>query len=225
MASKKEQEQTTLDALNNNLTNVGRQIEVNKKAIYVAFGAIILIAAITFGYLYLYRAPRQNKAMEAYNKVETVAMGNDSLAAAEYKKVADAYGSTDAGRLAALSAAEAYYNLGKYNEALKYLKDFSCGDPVLDANAMILLGDCYVNLKKYNEAIDAFSTAVKDAEGNPQIAPRALLKKAVVFDEQKQYAKALECYEVIKKDFPTFHLGNGMDLDAYIEREKARLGK
>lgn len=225
MASKKEQEETKLDVLNENLTNMGRQIEVNKKALYVGFGAIILIAAITFGYLYLYRAPRESKAMEAYNKVETVAMGNDSIAAVEYKKVADSYGSTDAGKLASLAAAEAFYNLGKYKEAVNYLKDYSSDDAILDANSRILLGDCYVNLKKYNEAIEAFSEAVKDSENNPQIAPRALLKKAVVFDEQKQYAKALECFETIKKDFPTFHLGNGMDLDAYIERENARLGK
>ncbi len=96
---------------------------------------------------------------------------------------------------------------------------------MLEANAEILLGDCYVNLKKYDQALEAFTTAVRKGEGNPQIVPRALLKKAVVYDAQKKYADALECYNIIKRDFPKFQLGNGISIDAYIEREKARIGK
>lgn len=38
-------------------------------------------------YLFLYRNPQVNKAYEAYNEVEVKAMGNDSIAVAEYKKV------------------------------------------------------------------------------------------------------------------------------------------
>ena len=211
-----------LETLNNRLTDLGRNIETNKKAMGIAMGAILVVACLTFAWLYLYRIPTNNKAMEAYNKVELNAP-NDSAAAAQYKKVADEYGSSNAGNLAALSAGESLYNTGKYEEAAKYLKKFSSKDKVADANAKILLGDCYVNLKKYDDAIDAFKSAVKKADGNPQIAPRALLKQAVVFDEQKKYGDALKCYETIKTDYPEFALGNGLSIDAYIEREKARL--
>lgn len=224
-STQKPEQPDTIEAINDGLTSMSHRIETNKKAIYVAFAGIILVAAVTFGYLYLFRNPRLNKAMEAYNKVELTAMGNDSIAAAGYQKVADEFGGTDGGNLAALSAAESFYNAGKYSEAAKYLKKFKTSDEVAGANADILLGDCYVNMKKYDDAIDAFKKAVKDANGNPQIAPRALLKQAVVFDEQKKYDKALECYETIKTDFPEFQLGNGISIDSYIEREKARLGK
>ena len=213
----------TLETLNSGLTNFGRQIETNKKAMGIAMGGILLIAAVTFAYLYLYRIPQNKKAMEAYNKVELASLGNDSIAAASYKKVADEFGSTAAGNLAALSAAESFYETGKYEEAAKYLKEFSTNDEVAGANAEILLGDCYVNLKKYDEAISAFKSAVKKANGNPQIAPRALIKQAVVFDEQKKYSDALKCYETIKADFPDFVFGNGLSVDSYIEREKARI--
>ncbi len=212
-----------LDEINNRLTNLGRNIETNKKAMGIALGAILVVAALFFIWLYLYKVPTGNKAMEAYNKVELSTMGNDSIAAAQYKKVADEYGSTSAGKLAALSAAQTLYNSGKYEEAAKYLDKFSSKDKVLDANAKVLLGDCYVNLKKYDDAISAFKSAVKKADGNPQIAPRALLKQAVVYDEQKKYNDALNCYETIKKDYPQFSLGNGLSIDTYIEREKARL--
>lgn len=213
----------TLETLNSGLTNLGKRIETNKRAMGIALGGIILVAAATFAYLYLYRIPQNDKAMEAYNKVELTAMGSDSLMADGYKKVADQYGSTTAGNLAALSAAESFYSAGKYAEAAKYLEGFSTSDAVVGANAEILLGDCYVNLKKYDQAIDAFKSAVKEADGNPQIAPRALLKQAVVYDEQKKYGDALKCYETIKADFPEFSFGNGLSVDTYIEREKARM--
>lgn len=213
----------TLETLNSGLTNIGKSIETNKKALGLAMGGILLVAVVVFAYIYLYHIPQNNKAMEAYNKVELTAMGNDSVTAAAYKKVADEYGSTTAGNLAALSAGESFYNAGEYAEAAKYLEEFSTGDEVLSANAKILLGDCYVNLKKYDAAISAFESAVKEADGNPQIAPRALLKQAVVYDEQKKYSDALKCYETIKADFPEFSFGNGLSIDSYIEREKARM--
>ena len=212
-----------LEAINGRLTDLGRRIETNKKAMGIAMGAILVVACLTFAWLYLYKIPTNNKAMEAYNKVELSALGNDSVSSAQYKKVADEYGSTDAGKLAALSAAQSFYNSGKYEEAAKYLNKFSSGDKVLEANSKVLLGDCYVNLKKYDDAISAFKTAVKKADGNPQIAPRALLKMAVVYDEQKKFSDALNCYETIKKEYPQFSLGNGLSIDTYIEREKARI--
>lgn len=219
------EEQNSIEVLNENLTNMGRQVATNSRAIYVAFGALILIAAVTLSYIYFIRNPKLNKAYEAYNQVEITAMGNDSIAAAEYSKVAKQYSSSDPGRLAGLSAAEAYYNLGKYKEAAAQLEDFSSKDKVLAANAKVLLGDCYVNLKNYDKAIDAFKDALKKCDGNPQIAPRVLLKEAVVFDAQKKYDKALECYEAIRSNYPEFNLGNNLGIEAYIEREKARLGK
>lgn len=212
-----------IEVINNRLTDLGRNIETNKKAMGIAMGAILVVACLTFAWLYLYKVPTNNKAMEAYNKVELSTFGADSLSAVQYKKIAEEYGSTAAGKLASLSAAQSLYELGKYGEAAQCLKKFSSKDKVLDANAQILLGDCYVNLKKYDDALSAFKHAVDKGKGNPQIAPRALLKQAVIYDEQKKYGDALKCYETIKEDYPQFALGNGLSIDSYIEREKARL--
>lgn len=220
-----EQDQTTIDKVNASLTGVGEKLADNKKYIYWAIGAILVAGCFTLSYLFIYRNPRLNNSFEAYNKVEMTAMGNDSVAAAEYKKVAEKYSGTDAGNLAALSAAESLYNIGKYQEAVKYLDKFSTRDEVLGANAEILKGDCYVNLKKYDDAVKAFAKAVDKADKNPQIAPRALMKEAVVFDELKKYDQALACYEQILRDYPRFQLGGGASIESYIEREKARLGK
>jgi tetratricopeptide repeat protein len=218
------QDENAIDRVNTHLTEAGSKIANNKKIIFWGVGAILVVACFTLSYLFIYRAPHLQKSYEAYNRVEINAI-NDSVAAVQYKEVADKYKGDPAGNLAALSAGEAFYNQGKYQEAVEYLKRFSSDDDVLDANAMVLTGDCYVNLKKYDDALECYNKAVRKADGNPQIVPRTLLKEANVYDAQKKYDKALECYTTIKKDFPEFRLGNGIDIDAYIARENARLGK
>ena len=226
MASHKDnhQDETAIDRMNSHLTDAGTKIADNKKIIFIAVGVILVVAAFVLSYLFIYKNPHVEKAFEAYNGVETQAT-NDSVAAAQYMEVADQYDSDAAGKLAALSAGEALYNQGRYEEAAQYLKKFSSKDDVLEANALVLTGDCYVNLENYDEAINYFQKAVRKANGNPQIVPRVLLKEANVYDAQGNYGKALECYQQIKENFPGFQLGNGMEMDAYIAREIARMGE
>lgn len=227
MASQNQQQQdeTAIDKMNSQLTAAGNRIANNKKIIFWGVGIILVVAAFVLSYLFIYRNPHLQGAYEAYNKVETEVMGNDSLAAVKYMEVANKYKHDKAGKLAALSAGQALYNEGKYEQAAEYLKRFSSDDDVLEANTLVLVGDCYVNMQKYDEAIDYFQKAVRKANSNPQITPRVLLKEANVYDEQKKYDKALDCYNQIKDNFPEFQLGNGLGIDAYIARETARLAK
>ena len=225
MANKNQEEQNAIEKLNENLTSTSQKIAENKKVIFMVLGGIAVVAAAVLIYFFAYRNPRNNKAFEQYNQVEINSRGNDSIATAEYIKVAENYSGTDAGSFAALSAAENLYDAGKYQEALKYLDKFSCSEPVLKANVTALKGDCYVNLKKYGEAIDCFKKAISQADKNPQIVPRVLFKMANVYDAQKKYQDALDCYEQIKAEYPTVQIGGNMGVEAYIDREKARLGK
>lgn len=226
MASRhdKHQDETAIDKVNSHLTEAGSKIADNKKIIFIAVGVILVVAAFVLSYLFIYHNPHMEAAFEAYNGVETQAF-NDSVAGEQYMEVADKYKGDSAGKLAALSAGEALYNQGKYAEAAEYLKRFSSNDDVLEANALVLTGDCYVNLENYDEALNFFQKAVRKANNNPQIVPRVLLKEANVYDAQGNYGKALECYQQIKSNFPEFKLGNGMEMDAYIAREIARMGE
>ena len=226
MASHKDkhQEETAVDRMNSHLTDAGTKLADNKKIILIAVGVILVVAAFVMSYLFIYKNPHVEKAFQEYNGVETQAL-NDSTAAAQYMEIADRYSSDDAGKLAALSAGEALYNQGRYEEAAQYLKKFSSKDDVLEANALVLTGDCYVNLENYDEALTYYQKAIRKADNNPQIVPRVLLKEANVYDAQGNFGKALECYEQLKNNYPEFKLGNGMDVDAYIAREIARMGE
>ena len=211
--------------MHSHLTDAGTRIAENKKIIIIAVAIIGIVAAFTLSYLFIYKNPHVEKAFDEYNMIEAQPLLNDSIAAEQYSAVADKYSGDQAGKLAALSAGEALYNQGKYEEAAEYLKKFSSNDDVLDANVLVLTGDCYVNLEKYDDALNYYSKAIRKANGNPQIVPRVLLKEANVYDAQGNFGKALECYQNLKNNFPGFQFGNGVDIDAYIAREKARMAE
>ena len=182
-------EQNAIENLNDRLTTAGERVANNKKIIYWCLGIVAVCAVFAGSYFWIYRNPGLNNSWAAYNKVEQLAMGNDTVRAREYVKVADKYAQ------------------------------------VLEAQAKMLLGDSYVNVKKYDDALSAYNSCIRTAKANPQIVPIALWKSANVYDEQKQYAKALDCYKQIREEYPQFQLGNGMSIDAYIAREETRLGK
>lgn len=217
------EEELGIDKVHSHLTEAGHKVAANKKGILIAVGIIAVVAAFTLSYLFIYKNPHINKAFEDYNGVGINAT-SDSIAAAQYMEVADQYDGETAGKLAALSAGEVLYDRGQYELAAQYLKKFSSSDYILEANALILTGDCYVNLGQYDEALDYYGKAIRKAKGNPQIVPRILLKEANIYDAQQNYAKALECYESIQNNFPQFQLGNNASIEAYIARENARLG-
>lgn len=228
--NKNSQDANAIENINSTLTGASQRLANNKKVIYWLCGGIAVVAVLILSYLFIYRNPRVNKSWDAYGKVQLELAKqtmSDSVAAGEYAKVADNYGGTPAGEIAALSAAESYYNLGKWDAAIKYLEKFSCSEPVMEAQAKVLLADCYVNKGKefYGKALDLYKKAASISDGNAQIVPAILLKEANVYDAQKDYSSALKCYEEIKTNFPEFMPGNGMLIDGYIEREKARGAK
>ena len=230
MASNKNKEEkaTVVENLDSHLTKAGQRVANNKKIIYICVGVIAVVAAFVLSYLFIYRNPRLQNSWEAYNKVLLMQQKgelNDSTAADEFQKVSTNFSSTPAGNVAALSAAMAYYNVKNYDAAIKLLEKMDLSEPVLEAQSKALLGDCYVNKKNYEEALSCFDKAVSIADGNPELVPGYLIKEANIYSHLKKYDQSLACYQEIKDKYPRYSFGNGLDIDYYIEREKALAGK
>ena len=238
MASNKHNEEraTVVENLDSHLTKAGQKVAGNKKIIYIAVGAIAVVAAFVLSYLFIYRNPRLQNSWESYNKVLLMQQrdnASDSLLAIEFQKVATNFSSTPAGDAAALASAEYFYNEKKYDSAIKVLEKLGLSEPVLQSQAKALLGDCYVNQEagkegkgakgNYDKALECFDQAIKIADGNPELVPLYLIKKANVYNHLGQYDKSLACYEEIKAKYPNYTFGNGIEY--YIEREKALGGK
>lgn len=241
------EEKNKIDELNESLTSAGAKIAENKSQIgWIICGVLVVVGAVA-GFFY-YRSKSNTESAQKYAKLEQDVYKavmkeknpNDSIFNARYlaalEKIIASDGSKSGGNLARIAAAQKYYDEGKYQKTIDYLAKADIPEPVLAAQCKILTGDCYVGLNKLADALKCYDEAVKDGMDYPQVVLRALLKKALVLDEQKKYADALAIYKQIKKEYPremeeySMYSTQGgpessFSIDAYIAREEARMAK
>ena len=226
MANEKQNEtRTSIDELNETLTNVVEQkVQNNKKSILLAIAAVVVVAVAVMFFLNM----RQSNALAADEAIAQADMsliqGNDSIALTQYMQVADNEG-YDAGNRAALQAAILLYKKGEYQKALDYLSKYSPEEAIVGAASYSLQGDCYVNLEKYNEAVAAFDKAISASDDNELYTPLFMIKQANVYRELKDFNKEVAVYEKIKKEYPGDAAAYNLNIDKYIERAKASQAK
>lgn len=190
-----------------------------KKIITVAVMIIAVAVAAIVWFLVNQNGSKQADEAIALADIEQ----NDSTALALYKDAAKLGHAS--GNRAKLNAAIALYNDGKYQEALDYLKDASVSSDIVEAGQYSLMGDCYVNLNQNAEALKAFDKAISAADGNPQIVPFILVKKANIYRAEANYKEEYKAYQTIIKDYPEYAQSRRFDIRAYAERAKAQAGE
>ncbi len=127
--------------------------------------------------------------------------------------IVDDYGSTQAGSLATLFLANAYFAEGNYDKALEYYLDVSIGDPMLDASALAGAAACYEAKGEYTKAADYFERAsYKDAKG--VLAAEHLMHAGRNYVVSGNKQKAIELYKKVKKEYPTSAFVR--EIDRYI---------
>lgn len=226
MANKNEQEsRNAIDNINDSLTGIEEKVVNNKKSIMWACVAVAVVVALVLGYIFGIRNPGRNNADNAIGQADLELMqGNDSAALVIYQNVANDYG-YDAGNRAALNSAIILYQQGKYAEALDFLKKYDGKESVIGATAKSLEGDCLVNMDKFDEALGCYDEAISICEKNPSLAPYFLMKKANIYNAQKNHQKEAETYQVIVDEYPAFGPQMNIDFEKYVERAKALGGE
>ena len=222
MAKKENETRTSIDELNESLSGIEKKVEENKKMIVWVLGAIVAIAVIILGYVYLIQEPNfENANTEIAQADSKLALGQDSIALEAYKAVADSY-SNDAANRAGLNAGIILFQQGKYEEAINYINKFDAEGVLVGPASQSLIGDCYVNLEKYDEAVKYFDKAISLAGDNDLYTPLFILKKATVLREQGKFAEEAKALEIIKNKYPNFVTGYRVDVDKLIERANAQ---
>lgn len=212
------------DALAGSLDTATVLFEKYRKQIYYVGGGILIVVALIVGYKQFYIKPLEEEAQKEIFMAQKF-FEKDSLQLAlngvgQYKgmvSIAEEYGSTKTGNLAKYYAGMSYLRTGKYNEAIEYLSDFSTSDELIGALAQAAIGDAHVELNEYDEAAKYFIKASKMIK-NKFTTPVFLKKAGLVYEELKQYGKAVEVYELIKKDFKDTQ--EGQEMDKYIARAR-----
>jgi tetratricopeptide (TPR) repeat protein len=208
--------------------------EKNKKAVnYVGGGLLVLIGAIVF--FKLYYLPQQEK--EAANEIfwaesffekdsfnlalkggKMVMSPDGQKQMMGFEQIADQYGMTRTGSLANYYAGICYLRTGKFNEAIEYLKKYDNSDLIVAPIALGAIGDCYMEQNNLDEAIKYYQRAVDKSE-NSFTVPYYLRKLAFTCELKGDYARALEAYERIEKEYNTS--AEGREVVKRIARVKA----
>ena len=204
-----------------------------KKQILIAVAAIIVIIAGVIMYNAYVAGPREDKASTALAKGQQYfnqeqfdkALNGDGAGYAGFVKIASDYSSTDAGNLANLYAGLSYAFLGKNQEALKYLNEYSTSsDAMVSPAAVAARGNVYAKLGKLDEAVKDLKKAADMADSkakngkNMSLSPTFLLQAGLILESQKKNDEAAEIYNNIKKNYVNCMLVQSQEIDKYIER-------
>ncbi len=197
----------------------------NKNAIIGSVLAVIIIVAGIIMYKNLYAQPREEKAQAALFKGQEYfeqdayaqALNGDSIGYIGFIKVADEYSGTKAANLAKAYAGICYAQLGKYDEAIKFLSSFDANDEMVAPAILGATGNCYAQLNQLDKAASTLLKAADRADNNT-LSPIFLLQAGEILVKQGKYDDAVSAYTKIKDKY--FQSYQAMDIDKYIEQAK-----
>jgi len=134
--------------------------------------------------------------------------------------IIDEYGMTKSGNLARLYTGICYYKMGQYEDAIEYLKKFDSNDVLYATMALGAIGDSYVELDDLEEAA-SFYVKASQRKKNEITTPVYAKKAGLVYEELKEFRKALECYETIQQEYP--QSDEGRDIEQLIAAVKMKI--
>ena len=199
-----------------------------KKAIIAAVVAIVVIIGGAVLYKTYISEPNEQKASTAIAKGQDYfaqglfqqALAGDSAGFKGFAKLADEYSSTDAGNLANLYAGLCNAQLGKWDEAAKYLEKYDgADDQMISPVAEGALGNVYAHLNQLDKAVSHLKKAAEKADNN-SLSPTYLVQAGEILESQGKADEALKLYKQVKEKY--FNSMMYSRIDEYIERVSAK---
>jgi len=233
-----EQHSTTAEVFNSLDDSASRTEEwavKNQNYIMIGVGVIVLLVLGYLGYKKFVAEPKAGDAMnemfqaQKYFDQAVAGTAKDSLYNLALKggegkygmvEIAKEYSGTPAGNLANYYAGMAYLNLKDYQNAVKYLGEFSSDDLMLGPIAKGGIGDAFVQLNQPKEALEYYNKAAS-MNTNDYTTPMYLFKAANVAMKLGKTQQALDNYKKIKEDYSTS--SEAANIDAFIGRAEASL--
>ncbi|RNC84866.1 MAG: hypothetical protein ED556_09790 [Winogradskyella sp.] len=207
----------------------------NQNYIFGVVGVVALVVLAIMGYNRFIAEPNAKEAMNEMAKAQSyfdealTATASDSLYTLALEggegkygmlDIIEEYGSTPAGNLANYYAGMAYLNMKKYDDAIKYLSDFSSKDIMLSAISKGGIGDAFVQLNQLEEGLEYYEKAIA-ANANDFTTPLYLMKAAIVAMSLDENQKALDYLNRIKSEYSESN--EAKDVDVLIGKASASL--
>ena len=208
----------------------------SKPVMYVGSAIIILLAGWSI-YKYMFKVPKEEKANDIVfvtqkyfaefsnatdsNKIQlaTICLNGDGTNPGALK-IINNYSGTDAANLCEYYAGACYLQLGQFDKAIKYLKDFNAdGATQIKSRAYGMIADANAELNKNDEALSYYKKAA-DVNSKDEYTSSEFLFKAALFAETTGKTKdAIDLFKKIKSDYPLTE--KAADVDRYL----AKLGE
>ncbi|HVU57536.1 MAG TPA: tetratricopeptide repeat protein [Puia sp.] len=193
-----------------------------KQATYGLLVIVLLIAGY-FGYKNFISEPKEleaNKAIfraEEYFRMDSTKLAlNGDNANPGFLKVISRYSGTKAANLADFYAGACYLKLGDFNNAVKYLKEFSSPVKQLQIRAYGLLGDAYAEQNKKEEALEQYKKAGTYYDKDEVFSPEYLFRCGALYETMGRSQEAIAMYKIIKDKYPA--TPRGAEIDKYLAR-------
>ena len=197
-----------------------------KKAIIAAVVAVIVIIAGVILYKTYVSGPNEVKASSAISKGQAYfeqglfneALNGDSTGFKGFAALANEYSSTKAGNLANLYAGLCNAQLGKWEDAVKFLEEYDgAKDQMISPAAEGALGNAYAHLNQLDKAVSHLKKAAEKADNN-SLSPTFLIQAGEILESQGKKDEALKLYQEVKEKY--FNSMQYQTIDEYIERVK-----
>lgn len=197
----------------------------NKYGKQASYALIIVILALAgyFAYKNFVSAPNEAKASESMFRAEEyfrmdslhLALNGDNVNPG-FLKIISKYGGTKSAKLAGFYAGACYLELGDFNNAVKYLKDYSTSAEQVQVRAFGLLGDAYSELNKKDEAVEQYKKAGTFSEKDELFSPKYLFRAGYLYESMGKTKEAIEMYQLVKDKYPGSQ--EGYEIDKYLAR-------
>lgn len=198
-------------------------LERNQNKLLGGIAAIVLVVLAVIGYKNFISEPKELSASEAIFQAEEYfrlgqyeeALNGDTLGTEGFLTIADKYSGTNAGNLACAYAGISLAQTGRYDDAVKYLEDFSGDDLVVAPAVVATLGNCYAQTGKLDKAAQLLKDAASQADSQA-LSPVYLIQAGQIYEKLGKYDEALNVYNQVKNRYGNSYAA--MQIDKYIER-------
>jgi tetratricopeptide (TPR) repeat protein len=200
--------------------------ETNKKYINYGLFAMLAIVVLVMVYINNHRKDEEKATTELgkiFHVFDAAASDKTQYAIAingqpergimGLKTIVDNYGSSESGNKARLYLADAYFNLGQYDDALKQFDSYSGGDELLSASAIAGKAACYEAKRDYKTAAQTYEKASSMVSIHGTAAEYLNLA-AIDFGIAGEKEKAVALLKKIKKEYPATTFAR--EADRYI---------
>ena len=200
--------------------------EENRKIILGVIGGLVALALIGAAVV-LWRSSRNDKAQELlaatvplFEQGRYAQALRDSTGRVGLTTIADEYSGTKAGNLARFYAAQALYETKRYDDALRYFRDFDSEGTFLGPNALAAEAAILENKGQHAEAARLYVEAA-DESSSDLFSPGYLLSAARAYLAAGDAERARTVLDRIRDDYET--APEQQQLDFYYGQVDAKL--